>query len=132
MAIYDDHLDTLTEYRLSSPHIRTLKAQTHAQTHKQAAGRSKHELTEPTVHYITDLVKNEDALFFVSVLKSGEPAPLTSFGGRQHSLADPLSKRCFETTLRNTSHTVLRIFTYRRYRRRDGGTIELLIEEKSK
>lgn len=48
---------------------------------------------------------------FVSVLKSGEPAPLTSLGGRQHPLADPLSKRCFETTLRNTSSTVLRIFT---------------------
>lgn len=69
-----------------STYVHASTINTHTHKHTQAAGRSKHELTEPTVHYITDLVENEEALSFFLLfvcLKSGEPAPLTCLGGRQ-------------------------------------------------
>lgn len=94
-----------------STYVHASTTNTHTHKHTQAAGRSKHELTEPTVHYITDLVENEEALSFFLLfvcLKSGEPAPLTCLGGRQpcgpsvyalfHTMARNTCTRCFESS----------------------------------
>lgn len=99
---------------------------THAQT--QAAGRSKHELTEPTVYYITDLVENEEALLFsLFLFLSLASARHRRVSAEACPLWTHLSKRCLEPRF---SHGASNL-RYRRCQSCEGSASELLIEDEA-
>lgn len=103
------HVGRIPAFQSTHMYTQSTDTRTNTQTGRRSFKARAHGAHSSLYH--RPCQKWRCTFFFVSVLKSGETAPLTSLGGRQHLLADPLSKRCFETTLKNTLPTVLRIFT---------------------